>query len=93
MEDTKYTESIPSFSDNRSLKKAWVKADNTERVFIFENSDGSWGLWGDYFSDHEAEMCWCANDMGGHFYDSEETAIKELKASYPWAKDVEPYNV
>ena len=93
MKEQKYTESIPTFSDNRKLTKVWLKSDNTERVFIFENTNDTWGLWGDYFSDHEAEMCWCTNDMGGHFYDSEETAIKELKSSYPWAKEVEPMNI
>ena len=88
-----YTDSIPTFTDNRVLKKVWVNHNNTERVFIFKNADGTWGLMSDYFSDYETEMCWCANDMGGHFYDSEQTAIKELKASYPWAKEIEPFTL
>jgi len=93
MKEKIYINSIPKFTGDRNLKKVWVKHDNTERVFIFENTNGTWGLWSDYFSDHELEMCWCVNDIGGHYYDSEEIAIKELKASFPWAKEVEPLNV
>ena len=88
MSDINGLVSIPQFSDERILSKVWVREDNTERVFIYKNANGTWGLWGEYFSDHEAEMCWLSDDMGGHFYDSEETAIKELIASYPWAKEL-----
>ena len=89
MEIKKYTENLPNLISSRTLVKAWVRADNTERVFIYKNRDNTYGLRGEYFSDHEAEMCWVPDDMGGHFYDSEETALNELKTSYPWAKEIE----
>ena len=83
-----YNEDIPTFK-HRVINKAWIKADKTERVFVYKNDDGTWGHWGEYFSDHEAELCWCPNEMGGHFYDTEETAIKELHSSYPWSKEID----
>jgi len=93
MEDKLYNDELPAFTDQRTFKKVWVKVDKTERVFIYINDDGTWGHWGEYFSDHDAEMYWIQNDMGGHYYDTEETAIKEVHASYPWSKDIDPINV
>ena len=93
MEDKLYNDELPAFTDQRTFKKVWVKVDKTERVFIYINDNGTWGHWGEYFSDHDAEMCWIQDDMGGHYYDTEETAIKEVHASYPWSKDIGPINV
>ena len=93
MEDKVYNEDLPAFTDQRKFTKVWVKTDKAERVFVYKNNDGTWGHWGEYFSDHEAEMCWIQNDMGGHYYDTEETAIKEVHASYPWSKEINPLTV
>ncbi|MES9901637.1 MAG: hypothetical protein ABW168_03010 [Sedimenticola sp.] len=84
-----YSEDIPSFTDKRQLKMVWVNHRLNERAFIYQTTQGYWGMWGEYFSEHEAEMCWCGDDMGGHIFDSEDTATKELKAAHPWAKEIE----
>ena len=93
MTEETYSEDIPKFFDKRKLKLVWVNYELKERVFIYSTISGTWGMWGEEFSDHEAEMCWCGDDMGGHIYDSEQTAIKELKAAYPWARDMDPFVV
>jgi hypothetical protein len=48
------------------------------------------GRWSEYFSEDEFEMCWVADDMGGSFYDSQDTAVREIHSAYPWAASIRP---
>ena len=85
-----YDGSIPQFVDERVVHKIWIDENGRNRAFIYKNSNGTWGMWSEYFSSEEMEMCWIGKDMGGHIYDSEETATQELMGWNSWASNVEP---
>jgi hypothetical protein len=59
-------------------------------VFLLARRDGCFSKHAEYFSDDEFEMCWCQQDSGGSFFDSEETAIHEIHGQFPWTKGLEP---
>lgn len=80
----------PRFTDNRRLLKMWTKGDGSKRVILYQSPTGTYGRWGEYWSDHSAELCWIGDDMGGHFYADAEVAEREIAADYPWTRDVEP---
>ena len=42
----------------------------------------------EFFSDEEFEHCWIPERAGGSFYDSEEIAVREIHADFPWSRDV-----
>jgi hypothetical protein len=80
----------PKFADGRITIACWTKPDRTLRVFMITNGDGTLGRWTEYFSEDPYEMCWVECTEGASFYDSEETAIREIYSNYPWLRDVEP---
>jgi hypothetical protein len=80
----------PVFVDSMRATMCWMHPDRTRRVFLIERTDGTFSKWSEYFSDHEFEMCWIQEDAGGSFYDSEETAIREIHSTYLWTQDVDP---
>jgi len=41
-----------------------------------------------FFSWDEYEYCWLPSPEGGSLFDSVATAEKEMKANYPWIRDV-----
>jgi hypothetical protein len=41
-----------------------------------------------FFSDEEFERCWIQENAGGSFYDSEEVAVREIHAAFPWSRDI-----
>ena len=42
----------------------------------------------EFFSDEGFEHCWIPERAGGSFYDSEEIAVREIHADFPWSRDV-----
>ena len=44
--------------------------------------------WSEHYSDEELERCWIADHRGVSFFDSKDTAIKEILSAYPWAQAV-----
>jgi len=89
MNTDNFNTEMAKYIDEGVVSKVWLNKNSKERVCIY-SKNGIWGIRYDYFSEHETEMCWCCENEGVHLYDSEETAIKELYASYPWAKEIHP---
>ena len=75
----------PTFVDGKRAICRWIHPDGKRRVFLLSRSDGLFARWSEYFSEEEFEMCWVADDMGGSFYDSQETAVREIHFAYPWS--------
>ena len=66
----------------------WTHPDKKRRVFLLQRSDGGCNRLVEEFSDDEFEMCWIQVDRGGSFYDSEETAVREIHGDFPWTTEV-----
>jgi len=81
-----YLLDIPQFTDNKVLKCVYVRDNRKERVFVFKK-ENIWGTWQEVYYDNDYETGWYGEDFDSHKYNSKETAIKELKGNYPWAKD------
>ena len=80
----------PRFVDGKTIMACWTNPERTRRVFLIARLDGMFSEFSEYFSDHECEMCWIEVNAGASFYDSEETALREIHAAYPWSRSVEP---
>ena len=68
----------------------WTHPGGKHRVFLVARQDGRFSKHSQVFSDDEFEMCWIQEDVGGSFYDSEDTAVAEIHASFPWSSELEP---
>jgi hypothetical protein len=66
----------------------WTSPDSKERVYLIARHDGGFCSGSEYFSDAEFEHCWCPVGAGGSIYGSEEIAVREIHAAFPWSKDV-----
>ncbi len=71
-----------------SAVSRWTSQDGMHRVYLVSRNDGRFSSYSEYFSDHEFEHCWIEEHAAGSFYDSEETAVKEIYGVFPWSKDV-----
>ena len=76
--------------DGKRAVTVWIHPDGKRRVFLIARPDGLFGRWSEYFSEDQFEMCWVADDMGGSFYDSYSTAVREIHGSYPWTTSIQP---
>jgi hypothetical protein len=68
----------------------WSHPDGQYRVYLVARSDGLFCLWTEFWSDAEYEHCWLSDRMSNSIYDSEETAIREIHARFPWTRKQEP---
>jgi hypothetical protein len=66
----------------------WTSSDGKERVYLIARHDGSFSYGREYFSDEEFEHCWISVGAGGSIFASEEIALREIYALYPWSRDV-----
>ena len=66
----------------------WTSSDGKHRVYLIARHDGGFMPFSQYFSDEEFEHCWIQEHAGGSFYDSEEIAVREIHAAFPWSRDV-----
>ena len=66
----------------------WTSSDGKERVYLVARNDGGFTSGSEYFSDAEFEHCWCPVGTSGSIYGSEEIAVREIHAAFPWSRDV-----
>ena len=66
----------------------WTSLDRKHRVYLIVRHDGGFMPYSEFFSDEEFEHCWIPERAGGSFYDSEEIAVREIHADFPWSRDV-----
>jgi hypothetical protein len=64
----------------------WTDPSGKERVYLIARTDGLYMYAGMQFSDKEFEKCWIPQGAGGSFFDSEETAVREIQAAWPWSR-------
>ena len=92
-ESTRHDATTPSSSPSRSAPgedadpcvHVLQDADGKRRVRIFRRSTGTYYFEDEYFSDHPPERCWIPIRRASvGFYDSEQTALREAKASADW---------
>lgn len=76
----------PKFSAGNKAIARWTHKDGRQRVYLLVRADGMFSRWGEHYSDEEFEHCWIPDDRGGSFFDSKETAKKEILSAYPWAQ-------
>ena len=68
----------------------WTNPDRTQRVFLVDRRDGMFSMLQEYYSVEEDMFGWHQTGSGASFYDSAETAIREINISFHWSRDVEP---
>jgi hypothetical protein len=66
----------------------WTSSDGIHRVYLIARHDGRFTCFSQRFSDAEFERCWVQESAGGSLFDSEEVALAEIRASFPWSKEV-----
>jgi hypothetical protein len=71
-----------------SAVSRWTSQDRKHRVYLIARHDGGFSCYSEFFSDEEFEHCWIQERAGGSFYDSEEIALREIHAAFPWSRDV-----
>ncbi|PQV63149.1 hypothetical protein B1R32_11557 [Abditibacterium utsteinense] len=54
------------------------------RVIFFQRIDGSFGFAEEYFSGHELDMCWMPQSRNISFFDTLETALREVHGRVDW---------
>ena len=80
----------PRFVHGNRAILCWIDPDRTKRLFLVARRDGTFSVDSWFFSEDKYEMCWIPNTQGKSLYDSEETAVREIHATNPWTRDVEP---
>jgi hypothetical protein len=65
----------------------WTSQDRKHRVYLTARNDGAFSCASEYFSDDEFEKCWVSAGVDGSIFGSEEIAVREIHASYPWSRD------
>lgn len=78
----------PLFAYGHAAIARWTDPKGERRVYLIARSDGLFSFWGEYFSNDPEEMCWLPENVRGGKYDSEETAVKEIHAAYPWSRNL-----
>ena len=68
----------------------WTDPDGKHRVYLIAREDGVFCYVSMYFSDAEFEHCWLPEGTGGSFFDSRETAVREIESGWPWSRTVSP---
>ena len=75
-----------------TVRCRWTHSDGKRRVYLIARHDGAFSYGCEYFSDDRAEICWMPEGAGGSIFASEEIAVKEIHASFPWSRDVKREN-
>jgi hypothetical protein len=83
-------EDWPAFVMGRRAILRWTHPDGKHRAYVIARDDDHFMKWSEFFSDDEFENCWIAEDMGGSFYNSEATAIREVHGAFPWTQELQP---
>jgi hypothetical protein len=65
----------------------WTDANGERRVYLIARSDGLFSYWGERFVKYPEEMYWIPDSVRAGKYDSEETAVREIYAAYPWSRN------
>jgi len=78
----------PLFIHGHVATARWTHLDGKHRVYLIARSDGLFSHSGEYFTDDPNEMCWTPDNVHAGLYDSEQIAVKEIHAAYPWSRDV-----
>ncbi|MGE5111841.1 MAG: hypothetical protein ACM3JB_13350 [Acidobacteriaceae bacterium] len=68
----------------------WTDVQKKRRIYLITLPDGFFTLWTGHFSDDALEMSWIDDTQGASYYDSEQTAIADIHARFPWSRDVAP---
>jgi hypothetical protein len=66
----------------------WTHPDGKHRVYLIVRSDSLFTHTGEYFTDDPNEMCWTPDDVHAGLYASEQIALVEIEAVYPWTRSV-----
>ena len=69
----------------------WINSDQDELVFLTKLNNGTYSCCSFQYESDEYCDCWIPCD-GDSFFDSEETAIREINVMWPWTKTVEIIN-
>lgn len=83
-------EDWPAFVMGRRAILRWIHPDGKHRAYVIARDDGHFMKWSEFFCADEFENCWIPEDMGGSFYDSEVTAIREVHGGFPWTQELQP---
>jgi hypothetical protein len=78
----------PIFSYGHVVIARWTHPEGKHRVYLIERSDGLFSYSGERFLDDPTEMCWTPDNVHTGLYDSEQIAIREILATYPWSCNV-----
>ncbi len=55
-----------------------------QRVTVFQRDDETFGFLQEYFSEDEFEMCWVPIFTNWSYFDTEETALREVYGRVDW---------
>ena len=77
----------PIFIHGHVAITRWTHPGGNQRVYLIARSDGLFSHSGEYFIDDPNEMCWTPDNVHAGIYDSEEIAVKEIHATYPWSRN------
>ena len=86
----KRSDAWPRLVGGNRIIACWTHPVGKHRVFLVARQDGRFSKHSQFFSEDEFEMNWIQEDVGGSFYDSENNAVREINALFPWSKEVEP---
>ena len=77
----------PQYTMGKAICR-WTHPSGKQRVYLIARADGLFCHGSMCFSDEEFEHCWIPEGTGGSFFDSRETAIREIQSSWPWSQTV-----
>jgi hypothetical protein len=66
----------------------WTHPDGERRIYLIARGDGLFSHDGEYFNNDEDTMCWISDNVRPGLCDSEQIAVKEIHATYPWSRSV-----
>ena len=71
-----------------TVRCRWTHSDGKQRVYLIARHDGGFCYGSEHFSDDRSELCWIPEGAGGSIFGSEEIAVREIHADFPWSRDV-----
>ena len=77
----------PSYVAGKAVCR-WTHPCGKQRVYLIARADGLFCYGSMYFSEAEFERCWMPEVTGGSFFDSEDTAVREVHSAWPWSRTV-----
>jgi hypothetical protein len=78
------SDSWPIFFHGHVAIARWMHPDGKHRVYLIARSDGLFIHSGERFLDDPNEMCWTCDNVHTGLYASEQIAVREIEAIYPW---------